>query len=106
MIILFNSDTNIKGGVKFHEKMKAIISNYLKNYHELITRIEVFLGDENSHNAGVKDKRCVLEARLKGLQPIAVTNYDDTIEQSVKGALDKLKATIDSTRGRLRDYSR
>lgn len=83
-----------------------MISRYLKKYHELITRIEVFLGDENGHKAGVKDKRCVLEARLKGLQPIAVTNHDDTIEQSVKGALDKLKAAIDSARGRLRDYSK
>lgn len=104
MKIQFNTDNNITGGVKLHEKFSAIISNYLSKYRELITRVEVHLGDKNSHKGGVNDKRCVLEARLEGLQPIVVTNHDDTVEQSVKGALDKLKAAIDSTRGRLRDY--
>jgi len=45
-----------------------------------------------------------LEARLEGMQPIAVTNHDSTIEQAVNGALDKLKASLDSAIGKLRQH--
>jgi hypothetical protein len=35
----------------------------------------------------------VLEARLKGLQPLVVTGHADTVESAVAEAIDKMKAT-------------
>jgi hypothetical protein len=46
----------------------------------------------------------MLEARLEGLQPIAVTNNADTIELAVKGAVDKLKSSLDTVIGRMRNH--
>jgi hypothetical protein len=43
------------------------------------------------------------EARLEGRQPIAVTHQAATVEQALEGAADKLKRSIESTLGRLRD---
>jgi hypothetical protein len=38
------------------------------------------------------------------MQPIAVTNNADTHQEAVKGAVDKLKAALDTVIGRLRNY--
>ncbi len=46
----------------------------------------------------------MLEARMEGRQPIAVTNNADTNEQAVKGALDKLIASLETIIGRARNY--
>lgn len=47
--------------------------------------------------------RCMMEARLEGRQPIAVTHQAASLDQAVDGAADKLTKMIDSTLGRLRD---
>jgi hypothetical protein len=53
----------------------------------------VKFSDENSDRDSENDKRCVLEARLKGLQPLVVTGHADTVESAVAEAIDKMKAT-------------
>ena len=45
----------------------------------------------------------MMEARLEGRQPIAVTHQAATVEQAIDGAADKLKRSIESTLGRLRE---
>jgi hypothetical protein len=60
--------------------------------------------DENSDRDSENDKRCVLEARLKGLQPLVVTGHADTVESAVAEAIDKMKATLSTVLGRLREY--
>jgi hypothetical protein len=68
-------------------------------------KVEVHLSDENSHKkSGHNDKRCVLEARLEGLQPIAVTLQAATLDQAVDGAAEKLKNSLESALGRLHDH--
>ena len=104
MNIQFNTDKNISGSESLTEKLGAMITNDLSRFSEQITTIEVHLGDENSHKEGGNDKRCMIEARLEGLQPIAVTGYGDTIEQSVKTTLPKLITAIDTVRGRLSNH--
>ncbi|MBE0545141.1 MAG: HPF/RaiA family ribosome-associated protein [Verrucomicrobia bacterium] len=64
------------------------------------TRVEVHLSDENGEKTGGRDKRCMMEARLEGHQPIAVTDEAETIAQAIDGAADKLKSALDSTLGR------
>jgi hypothetical protein len=103
MNIQFNTDKNISGGEDLNAVLGTIISDDLSRYSERISTIEVHLGDENSQKEGGNDKRCMIEARLEGLQPIAVSGNGVTIEQSVKTTLIKLKAAIDSVLGRLND---
>jgi hypothetical protein len=45
----------------------------------------------------------MMEARLEGRQPIAVTHEAATLGQAVDGAADKLRRMIESNLGRLRD---
>jgi hypothetical protein len=45
--------------------------------------------------------RCMMEARLEGHQPIAVTHEAMTLDQAVDGAADKLTRLVENTLGRL-----
>ena len=104
MTIQFNTDNNITGSEELRAPLNAAIERSLGRFSGQITRLEIHLNDENSHKKGQNDKRCMLEARMEGRQPIAVTNNADTNEQALKGAIDKLIASLETIIGRARNY--
>jgi ribosome-associated translation inhibitor RaiA len=101
MIVQVNTGHNINAHEEMIRKAEAMVESTLGHLAERITRIEVHLTDENSEKGGSGDKRCLMEARLKGHQPIAVTNEAATIDLAISGAVDKLKSSLDHTLGRL-----
>ena len=101
MKIQINTDHNIRGREEMIRQTEAVVENTMGHLAEYITHIEVHLSDENNKKGGSNDKRCLMEARLKGHQPIAVTHEAKTIAQAVSGAADKLKRSLDHTIGRL-----
>jgi hypothetical protein len=104
MIIQVNTDSNITGGDHYTAYVTALLESALSRFGEHITRVEVHLADENGSKSGQDDKRCVLEARIEGLQPTAVTQHAASLELAVSGAIKKLKASLTSTLGRLSDH--
>ena len=46
----------------------------------------------------------MIEARLEGRQPIAVTANANDYELAVSGAIEKLKASLDTIEGKLRNH--
>jgi ribosome-associated translation inhibitor RaiA len=101
MQIQVNTDRHVEGGEDFAAQVQATVENAVANYADRITRIEVHLSDENSVKGGANDMRCVLEARLSGLQPIAVTHQAESLQLAVDGAAEKLENALRSTLGRL-----
>jgi ribosome-associated translation inhibitor RaiA len=101
MKIQINSDNHITGREALVEQAEATVTGTLGHLADRITRIEVHLSDENGQKTGGLDKRCLMEARLEGHQPIAVTNEAETIDEAIAGAADKLKRSITHTLGRL-----
>ncbi len=104
MKIQINTDNNIEGSEELAEQAEATVESTLGHLAEHITRVEVHLSDENSDKGGAHDKRCMMEARLEGHQPIAVTDEAETISQAIDGAAEKLKRSLDHTLGRLSDH--
>ncbi len=104
MKIQFNTANNVSGSEALSTKFSETIEQALSRFNERITRVEVHFTDENGHKSGTDDKRCMLEARLEGLQPIAVTNNAATLEQALTGAITKLKTSLDTTLGKMRNY--
>jgi ribosome-associated translation inhibitor RaiA len=104
MTIQINSDNNILGTEGLSKFAESTIIETLKRFENHITRIEVHLNDENSHKNGINDKRCMIESRLEGMQPIAVTAHGDTIHEALKSALGKLKSILDTTIGKLQNH--
>ncbi|WP_159023784.1 HPF/RaiA family ribosome-associated protein [Formosa sp. L2A11] len=104
MIIQLNTDKNIAGDERLESYLNTIIKEELSNFSDNITRIEVHLSDENSLKNGENDKRCMIEARLENRKPIAVTSNANTIEAAVNNALEKLKASLETIEGRLKNH--
>jgi len=104
MKIQFNTDNNVTGSEELTLSLTSIISGELSRFEDHITRLEVHLSDEDSNKNGVNDKRCMIEARLEGMKPIAVTNHADSHELAVTGAVDKLKSSLATIQGRLRNH--
>lgn len=104
MQIQINTDSNISGQVEVTTNISNAVEDALSRFSDQITRIEVHLSDANSaRKGGNDDMRCLIEARLKGRQPIAVTENAATISLAVDNAVDKLGRLIENTLGRLRD---
>jgi ribosome-associated translation inhibitor RaiA len=106
MKIQINSDNNITGGKALAQQAEATVTSVLGHLAEHITRVEVHLSDENGEKTGGRDKRCMMEARLEGHQPIAVTDEADSLDGAIVGAADKLKSSVDHTLSRLNHVSR
>ena len=62
------------------------------------------MGDENNEKFGVDDKRCLIEVRLAGKNPIAVTNHANTKEKAIRGATDKMKKLLTTTFEKLKAH--
>lgn len=103
MHIQVNTDSNIEGREALAAQVNEVVENALGRFRDRITRIEVHLGDENSHKGGPDDQRCMMEARLEGRNPTAVTHRAATLDQAIRGAANQLKRSIETTLGRLQD---
>jgi hypothetical protein len=103
--IQINTDHNIAGHEALASHVRGLVENALDRISAHITRVEVHLSDENSNKGGENEKRCVMEARLEGRQPAAVTHQATTVEKAVEGAVHKLAKLIESTLGRLHDQA-
>ena len=74
MKIQINTDNNIIASDELRVSFTSLILNDLSRYNDQITTLEVHLSDEDGHKDSHNDKRCMIEARLEGMKPIAVTN--------------------------------
>jgi hypothetical protein len=104
MKIQFNTDKTITGNEKDQLYFNSLIADGLENLESHISRIEVHLSDENGKKEGLNSKRCLLETRLEGRQPIAVSCQEDTVELAISGAIDKLTASLKTIIGRRQDH--
>lgn len=102
MKIQLNTDDNIQGSEELEQQTQATVESILGHLAEDITRVEIHLSDENSAKGGSNDKRCMMEARLEGHQPLAVTDEAATMDQAIHSAAEKLKRLLEHTLGRLR----
>jgi hypothetical protein len=101
MKVQVNTDANIEGHEALVKQVGATVEQALQHFQDRITRVEVHLSDQNGGKSGQFDKRCVIEARLEGRQPIATTSEAATLDQAVSEGADKLARLIDSQLGRV-----
>lgn len=104
MIIQFNADRHLTVHEGFNDKLTDRLKKELNRFIEHITRLEVHLSDVNAEKKTANDKKCLIEARVKGKQPVAVTAFGDTHELAVYGAAEKLKNSLDSIFGRMHSH--
>jgi ribosome-associated translation inhibitor RaiA len=105
MTIQFNTDRNLTLHEEFRDKLSSLLAEKLNRFSDHITRLEVHLSDDNGGKNGPDDKKCLLEARVEGRPPIAVSALANNYEQAVDAAIDKIKSSLNTVLDRLKDHS-
>lgn len=101
MQIQVNHDNQVRLGEDVEARLAGTVRDALEQFGDRITRVEMHLGDVNAGKGGSDDKRCMLEARMANVQPIAVTHQAETLQLAFEGALTKLQTAITRTIGKL-----
>ncbi len=91
MQVLLNSELHLD----LTERLQGVLEGRLERFDERITRIEVALSDLNGRDLGKRDKRCIMEARLGGMEPIAVSHEAPTLTEAIHVAVDKLERALE-----------
>jgi ribosome-associated translation inhibitor RaiA len=94
MQIQVNTDHNINGRERVAEYVRGVVKHAVSHFERQVTRIEVHLSDDNGAKSGPDDKRCVMEARVGSIDPIAVTHRGPNIDEAIHGAAAKLKRSL------------
>jgi ribosome-associated translation inhibitor RaiA len=106
MLINVNTDKTIEHHAGLNNHVQTVVNETLHHFGEQISRVEVHLSDNQRAKSEDGDNRCMMEARISGYQPIAVTAHAATLHQAISNCADKLKRAIDSDLGRLNDAKR
>jgi len=106
MQVLVRTDHNLNSG-DLQNYVESAVTAAVDRFAQQVTRVEAHLGDNNSRSkSGADDMRCMLEARVSGAKPVAVTHQAENVRLAVDGAADKLLKALESTLGKLDDRRR
>lgn len=103
MQIQLNTDDHVQGTDSLAEWTERELKDKLARFRDQVTRVEVHFSDVNATRVSDVDKRCKLEARLAGRQPLAVSHDAGKIADALQGAAAKLVRALDTSLGRARD---
>ena len=99
MLIEIRADSNIEAGEELIDHLRGVVQSALKRFDGRIRRVDVHLSDAISNKRGHGDKCCMMEARIDGREPVAVTQQASTVEQAIRDAVHTLKRSIESVLG-------
>lgn len=100
MQVQINADKHISGALGLQERVEQVLAQELKHLAERVTRVEVHLNDESSSKSGAADKRCQLEARMKGLDPVSVEHRAPDVYLALSGAARQLARALGTLQGK------
>jgi hypothetical protein len=101
MQIQLNSDRSVAIDQSVSAEAQTILRAQLDRFADHLTRLEVHLSDVNGERGGAADKRCLLEARPSGRDPVIVTHDGPSIALATRGAAQKMSRLLTSLFGRL-----
>lgn len=101
MKVQLNTDKHIQGDESLAQHVEQVVGEALARFGDRVARVEVHLSDANGGKGGSNDKRCMMEARLEGLQPAAATADAPNVRAAINGAAKKLQRVLDSSLGKL-----
>lgn len=104
MQVHVNTDRQIQGGESLAQWVQQEALARLARFREQVTRVEIFLSDDNGGKPGTNDKRCRMEARPAGRPPVAVSATADKLADAFTGAAEKLMRALDADIGRGKNH--
>jgi ribosome-associated translation inhibitor RaiA len=101
MQVEINTDNHIEGNDDLFRRVESEVAGALDRFGDQIIRVIVQLNDTNAHKSGDHDKRCLMEARIAGHQPVAVSHEAASLEGAISAAAEKLERSLDHILGKL-----
>lgn len=95
MTIQVNTDNHVEGKEDLINYITNLFTEKLSRFDAQLTRVEIHLSDENAGKAGSDDKKCNVEARLEGLDPIFASAQSDEMSKAIHEGLQKIKRGIE-----------
>ena len=103
MHVQFNPGSNMEARKSLGARVEALVTEAVGHFAGHITRVEVYVSDDSNARNGGNDKRCTMEARIAGREPVAVTHHAATLREAMAGAAEKLQRSLGHTLGRVGD---
>ena len=102
MKVQVNATNEINNKESLESWATEYLNDHLARFGQDITSIEVQLTDENhATKGGAADKRCMLEGRIAGRAPVAVTAFGADQNLAFRAATEKLEHALDHAFGKL-----
>ena len=96
MQIQVNTDNFLHGDARVVEVAETVVRGDLEFLSDRLTRVEVHLKDQNADKHGPAHIRCTVEARPRGLGPMAAHHDAADVRAALKGAAKKLRKRLSS----------
>lgn len=104
MQIQVNTDNHVDATAAFNQFVEDFLGDKLRRFATRLTRVEVHFTDESSAaKSSNDDKRCLIEARITGQQPVSASDRGASVDEALRGATRKVQALLDSKLGKLED---
>ncbi len=103
MQIRVHANQSIHGPGSLEPWVQQALEPALGRFAPDITALEVHLSDVNASRVTADHKRCTIEARVRGREPVAVRHQAERLDEALQGACDKLRRALERELGRLRD---
>jgi hypothetical protein len=100
MKIQVNSDKTIAVDAGLIRSVEGEVRRLLGRFAIRLTRVEIHLSDIDNSKRGQADKRCLVEVRPTGAQPLSASAQAATMASSVSHALGKMQRSLTTFYGR------
>jgi hypothetical protein len=100
MKIQVNSDNTIAVDASLIRFVEGQVRRVLGRFSIRLTRVEIHLSDVDNTKRGQPDKRCLIEARPAGTQPLSTRAQATNLEYAVSRALGKMGRSLTTFFGR------
>jgi hypothetical protein len=101
MKVQVNTSNDIENKEALERWAGEFLGEQLARFEQDNTSISVQLSSANHAATGGVDKRCMMEARITGRAPVAVTHFAPDQNLAFRGAADKLAKALDHAFGKL-----
>jgi len=91
MQIQINHSPSLQSSEALAAHINDRIEHAMRHHAQRFSRIEVHLHDDNAGKHGEKPKRCVMEARPEGFDPITVEESSDDLYKAISETAKKLE---------------
>jgi hypothetical protein len=93
-MIEVRTSSSVPGSATLDAHVEKVVGAAIERFAGVLTRVDVYLSDENAAKGGSNDKRCLIEARPASRKPVSTTATAGTVQRALTDAAAKMKRLL------------